>query len=213
MADDPVLSFVKTVYGASAHDYLRYRQSANGSPERELQDRLAQLIARGTPKGRRVLDIGCGFDGFLEDIAFESYIGVDSSSAMLSLHPLRAHPNVTLIQADVGTVDYSSLTYDVLVAALVLNYVKDPQLLLSRVCRRSCYFYIVMPNPAYDSTAGGAGDDVVRLDRGGFRFVYYKHSISDIQRMVQPCDELTLSEHGQSGPGLPPMYVCLSGRW
>ncbi|MDL1888696.1 class I SAM-dependent methyltransferase [Nitrospirales bacterium NOB] len=213
MADDPVPSFVMAVYGADAHAYLRYRQSAHGSPERELHDCLAQLIARDTPSGRRVLDIGCGFDGYLQATSFASYIGIDSSSAMLSLHPLRARPNVTLIQADVDDFDYLSLDYNVFVAALVLNYVKDPVRLLARVRRRSCYFYIILPNPAYDRAACRAVTNVVELERDGFRFVYYSHSILDIQRILQPSDDLKLSEHGQSGPGVPHMYVCLSGRW
>jgi SAM-dependent methyltransferase len=92
-------------------------------------ERPATLALLPPVKGRRILDAGCGPGVYAEWLVEQGaeVVGVDVSPRMLELARRRLGDRATLRQADLGApLDFlNAASYDVIVSALVLDYVED----------------------------------------------------------------------------------------
>lgn len=92
-------------------------------------ERPATLALLPPVKGRRVLDAGCGPGVYSEWLVNQGaeVVGVDVSPRMLELARRRLGDHVTLRQADLGQpLDFlDAASFDVIISALVLDYVED----------------------------------------------------------------------------------------
>ncbi len=103
-----------------------------------IQERVAQALAERVGGGcRRIVDIGCGSGTFYRayEHTFISYIAVDISRQMLSLHPQSAG-----VEKMVGDFDdpalfkrLSKLDFDLLVSSSALQWSKDLDLTIGRI--------------------------------------------------------------------------------
>ena len=102
---------------------------------------LAPLFLRwaDVPAGRRWLDVGCG-TGALSAAIFEAcspaaVIGVDPSAGFLATARSQLPSSVVLHQAVATELPLPDASIDAAVAALVLNFVHDPQAALHEMAR------------------------------------------------------------------------------
>lgn len=86
-------------------------------------------------KGRRVLDLGCGFGWHCQyalDQGASSAVGVDISRKMLEVGR-RKFPEVTFIEAAVEEVDFPSGSFDLALSSLAGHYLSS----FDELCRRT----------------------------------------------------------------------------
>jgi SAM-dependent methyltransferase len=130
------------------------------APEGRLAGRLAQLagaVGHHATSGERVLDLGCGTGELARYMAFMGLhaTGCDISPEMLS-HAAAADQSgaVGWVQLDPNwrTLPFDADTFDVVVAASVLEYVDSPDDFLrecARVLRPSGILLCTVPDPAH----------------------------------------------------------------
>ncbi|NRB15970.1 MAG: class I SAM-dependent methyltransferase [Rhizobiales bacterium] len=118
---------------------------------------LRNMIANlNLPANAELLEIGCGPGGLARDLASAGYrvTGIDSSSSMVQ----RAEQNqpasnaVQFLQADALNMPIQNEKYDVVIAASLLNVVKNKQKLISemmRVTKVNGIIMVVFPTPRF----------------------------------------------------------------
>lgn len=109
--------------------YAAWRASPLGALTETLEQRLL-LALLGDPRGRRVLDVGCG-DGTLACILARRgalVTGVDPDPAMLEAARARAEPagvGVRFVEGRAERLDFPDDAFDLVVASTVLCFVPD----------------------------------------------------------------------------------------
>lgn len=212
MDADQVGTFVERAYIAGAKRYVRYRKSPDGAEEQALQEYVRGLIHTGSLSGRRFLDLGCGFNGYLEDVPIVNYVGIDISQPLLAMHPLRSSPKATFVWADLSTVDYRTFNYDCVLAVLALNYIRDLPALFAAIRRPHVEFCVAIPNSEYDVRKARMSAHAVVLPKAGFEFVYYPHTVSDLDNSLAPYQLRNIRYSPDTTKTAAP-YVCLYGKW
>ena len=88
-------------------------------------------------QGKTVLDIGCG-EGYGTALLARSAkkaVGVDySGQAIQRCRALYPQPNIEFVRADIGSFEYNA-SFDVVCAFQFVEHLRDPGVLLSKVCR------------------------------------------------------------------------------
>lgn len=91
------------------------------------------------PAGRRWLDVGCGTGALcaaiLEHCAPSSVTGVEPSEGFLNTARRNLAPRAALHQGSAAAIPLGPASMDVVVSALVLNFVPDPRAALSEMKR------------------------------------------------------------------------------
>jgi SAM-dependent methyltransferase len=99
------------------------------SPYNALYDRPAVLSLLPPVGGRRVLDAGCGPGVYSEWLADhgDEIVAIDVCPRMVELARLRLGDGATVVEADLGRpLDFlSPASFDLVLAALALDYVRD----------------------------------------------------------------------------------------
>jgi SAM-dependent methyltransferase len=125
---------------STAAQYDKFAEAyADGGPYNQLYERPAMMELLGDVSGLDVLDVGCGSGVLTERLlkAGASVIGLDSSEGMLKRARVRLGPETQLRLHDL----HDPLTWisndsvDVVVASLVMHYVKDWRPVLSEFRR------------------------------------------------------------------------------
>jgi SAM-dependent methyltransferase len=118
--------------------------------------RLVAWLA-GTPAPRTVLDLGCGtgwLTATLARVPGTRAIGVDLEGPELdqARRVFAAHEGVTFRAGDAATIDVSPVAPDVIVLASVIQYLRDPAEVVTRLlrsCRPGGSLH-VLDSPLYD---------------------------------------------------------------
>ncbi len=105
-----------------------YAESNESNAWNARYERPAMLALVGDVRGRRVLDAGCGA-GALAAALLErraEVTGVDSSARLLAIASERLGASARLQRADLcERLPFADATFDVVVASLVLHYLRD----------------------------------------------------------------------------------------
>ena len=131
--------------------YWRQRQVAGRTKEGRLHRFLARLIDRLVGPGAKVLDCGVG-DGHVVRLCRDrqAMYGVELSAHAISRYDF---PTDNIRQADLnGGIPDFGLQFDLVLASMILHWLSDPPLFLSRVkaaLRSDGYFLVVIPNITY----------------------------------------------------------------
>lgn len=85
-------------------------------------------------RGKKILDIGCGFGDFAKfcvDEGAESVTGIDISENMLA--QAKQHPRITYMHCAIEDVELPEDSYDIAVSSLAFHYVEDLNSLIQRI--------------------------------------------------------------------------------
>lgn len=97
----------------------------------EYHRRLAEIYGHLIPRGRRVLELGCGDGGLLAALQPSVGVGVDFSPEMLR-HARQRHPHLRFIEVDVHDFKLDE-TFDAIVLSDLVNDLWDVQQVLERL--------------------------------------------------------------------------------
>ena len=89
-------------------------------------------------RGRRVLDLGCGYGWhcrYARDRGAASVLGVDLSRRMLAEAEARGCAGITYRRAAMEELDFPPASFDVVFSSLAFHYVEDFQALASSIAR------------------------------------------------------------------------------
>ena len=98
----------------------------------EMRDTVIRMVEPIIPNGGFVLDLGCSHGEMIKKMQGKfgsslhvSYVGVDSSTAMVSKARqfFASDDTVSIIHADVSDVELSKLRYDVILSILTMQFV------------------------------------------------------------------------------------------
>jgi len=178
-------------------------------------DRPAVISLLPPVAGKRVLDAGCGPGAYTErlvDMGAE-VIGIDSSPRMVDIANRRLNGKATIVEADLGQPlkFLDSASFDLIVSALTLDYIKDWNALFRefyRLLRATGYLVFSAHHPFdefYDHHPGGNYFEVELVDYEfdwpaygvRVRVPYYRRPLSAmlepllgagfaLQRLVEP---------------------------
>jgi ubiquinone/menaquinone biosynthesis C-methylase UbiE len=125
----------------------RYRQQQpNWQPATEF---YAELVRRKLEPEGRVLDLGCGRGGLVEQLAhpLDQIVGVDPDIVSLSQHRLRGE--MPLMAALSDKLPFHSGEFDLIFSSWVLEHLAEPQKVLKevrRVLKPGGVFVFITPN-------------------------------------------------------------------
>lgn len=116
-----------------------------GSPYERYVGRWSREVAPlflswlGIPAGRRWLDVGCGTGALcaaiMDRCSPASVIGVDPSQGFLETAKENLAGRAQLYQGSTSSIPLGDASVDVVVSALVLNFVPDPRAALAEMAR------------------------------------------------------------------------------
>src|SRR5258708_208246 len=104
-------------------------------------DRPAVISLLPEVAGKHALDAGCGPGVYTEWLVEHGadVVGIDVSPKMLKLAAARLQGRARLLEADLGQpLDFSDASFDLIVSALVLDYVRDWEALFREFLRVLC---------------------------------------------------------------------------
>jgi SAM-dependent methyltransferase len=124
----------------------RHDTWTQGDPYEAYVGRWSRAVAREflpalhVPEGREWLDVGCGTgalaQAIVERAAPAAVVGVDRSEGVLaSAHKRIGDPRVRFELGDAQALPVASGAFDAVVSGLVLNFVPEPQRMLSEMAR------------------------------------------------------------------------------
>lgn len=143
-------------YDLFAEEYIAHTE--NPLSWNNLYERPAMLSLFASFSNKKVLDVGCG-SGFYSFYALSeqaTVTAVDISQKLLDLVKQKdSKHQITTLQADLneGLSAIPSNSMDIIIASLVLHYIKDPHLLIndfSRVLKKDGKVYISTHHPFLD---------------------------------------------------------------
>jgi ubiquinone/menaquinone biosynthesis C-methylase UbiE len=151
-------------YDAIAERYHAER-SAYYARHPNPSSEMLRAPLRGTIRGKRVLDMGCGTGGdmgFLVEEGAKAY-GIDPSDGMLDI-ARREHPAACLSRQSCEWTDFPDAFFDVVISKYALNHVLVPDLAFAemhRVSKPGALLSLVIAHPIAEmlSKDGGAYDD------------------------------------------------------
>lgn len=153
---------------ARSNDYDRfavgYTTQNDTSPWNALYERPAVLRMAGDVAGLRVLDAGCGPGAHARELQARgaTVTGFDRSSGLLAIARERLGPDVELCEGDLADpLPFDDGSFDVVLASLVLHYLRDWTPLLRevhRVLAADGRFVASTHHPFMDHLVSG-GDD------------------------------------------------------
>lgn len=108
----------------------------------EIQVKVANALVFGVPdlKYKNILDLGCGSGEVFKNlkdrnISFEKYVALDSSSAMLDIHPLEQ--SITKVHADFNNESFLKALpiqhYDILLSSSALQWSDNLEFTLEKL--------------------------------------------------------------------------------
>lgn len=118
----------ESVYNKIAKIY--HNKRINGKDLNELSEQPATFSLLGNVKGKKVLDAGCGSGVYSKILAKKGakVYGVELSSEMVDLaKKYCANMNIEFKQGSINKLPYASNTFDIVVASLVIHYLKKPE--------------------------------------------------------------------------------------
>jgi len=145
-----------------------FAPSFDDQPDHGLRDPVvraawrAHLLSWLPPAPSRILEVGCGTGSLmlLLDECGHSVVGLDRSSAMLSLARLKS-PRSPLIQADASDPPFADGSFDVVLARHVVWALPDPSSALRRWLRLADR--LVLIEGRWDTGAGLTADELTSL--------------------------------------------------
>ena len=124
------------------NDYDAFAAAYDADNERSVYnahyERPATLALVGPPAGLRVLDAGCGSGTLAQELiaAGARVTGLDASRGLLEIAGRRLGPDVELLRADLNRpLPLPTGAFDVVVASLVMHYLRDWGPPLAELCR------------------------------------------------------------------------------
>jgi ubiquinone/menaquinone biosynthesis C-methylase UbiE len=145
----------------------QYRQlRPNWHPATEV---YAQLVKHYVKTNSRVLDLGCGRGGLVEQLAqpLEQLVGIDPDWQSLRAHRLSL-PRVVGIS---GRLPFAAASFDLIFASWLLEHLENPAQDLaeiSRVLRPGGVFVFITPNARHPLGVLTACSADLRLCKGGW---------------------------------------------
>lgn len=207
-------AYVREAYCIRPQGYICYRLGAGVHSEDSLAPLVKEALTNLAGADAIILDIGCGFDPGMAYIPHRRYIGLDVSEVLMKRHPLYGKPDAEFHRTDIRYCRFERFPYDVVNGTLILNYIRDPRGLMHRLRRPGKAFCFSVPNPEFDRQFGVInGNGVVSLDMKRHRFVYYFHQLSALRAAIGKVQELHTVDTLEITDDIPPIYVCLYGRW
>jgi SAM-dependent methyltransferase len=168
MADEPV---ARKMFDAMAECYAA---RIDGKAHNAFYDRPAVLSLLPPVEGRRVLDAGCGPGAYAEWLIAHGarVVGIDVSARMVECARRRLGDKVEVIEADLGRpLDFlQGASFDLVVSALALDFVRDWSLVFREFCRvlrepGHLVFSVGHPSDEfYDHHPGGRYFDIEAVD-------------------------------------------------
>jgi SAM-dependent methyltransferase len=204
-------------------------------------DRPAVLALLPPVAGKRVLDAGCGPGAYAEWLVDHGagVVGIDVSPRMLDLARRRLGAKALFLPADLGRpLDFSAAAFDLVLSALVLDYVADWAGVMGeffRVLRQPGHFVFSVGHPFdefFDHHPGGNYFDVELVDyewRGfgpAVRVPYYRRPLGAmlnallgagfvLERLVEPQPVPQFQEHDPADYAKlmrQPGFICFRAR-
>jgi SAM-dependent methyltransferase len=146
---------VRLLFDAKARSW-----PAKYAPDGRLAGRLAQLAevaGHHLSAGGKVLDLGCGTGDLARHLSYTGYrvTGCDISENMLaqaSVSDPAREIEWVLLNADWQALPFASCSFDAVIAASVLEYVRSPEFVLpecARVLRPGAVMLCTVPDPSH----------------------------------------------------------------
>lgn len=143
-------------YDLSAEAYHNWRTKANPSGwfYNELLEMPSTFELLGNVKGKKILDFGCGTGIYAKILTRKGALvkGFDISKNMLDIAK-KENPTLDLREGSGYKIPFNE-QFDIVLASLVVHYMKDWDLMfreVSRVLKRGGVFIFSTGNPVYDS--------------------------------------------------------------
>lgn len=142
----------KKVYDELAGEYFKLRKSeTNIKFYKEILETPYLLKMIGRPKGKRVLDLGCGPGVHAELLAKmgAKVTGIDNSVASINI-ARKESPKSEFVLGDIERLPFASNTFDIVLSAMVLGHLKrwDKALReVKRVLKNNGTFVFSISNP------------------------------------------------------------------
>ncbi|MBN2094128.1 MAG: class I SAM-dependent methyltransferase [Candidatus Zambryskibacteria bacterium] len=137
--------------------YIQRRKDKGHSFYFRLKRRTSEILRlmnKYYNNPQKILDIGAADGSMLDDIK-EKYpviecIGLEQSREFIKANK---NKNIRIIQGDAHSLPFQSDTFDVIIAAAIIEHVTRPEKMLEeahRVLKRGGIFIVTSPNPFFD---------------------------------------------------------------
>jgi ubiquinone/menaquinone biosynthesis C-methylase UbiE len=161
----------RKTYNAIARDYHFYRTKKypRGWFYNEMLEMPTTLKILGNVKGKKILDIGCGTGIYAKILSRKGarVCGIDISEEMIKIAK-KENPKIEFKIGDIEKLPYKNKEFDIILAALVLEYLPSWDRSLKevrRVLKKNGIFVFSMGNPVINALKK------VRYKRRKFRVV------------------------------------------
>jgi malonyl-CoA O-methyltransferase len=167
-----------------------------------LEDQLVSALTP-SPRGKRLLDVGCGVGLRLKNCGAAFAVGVDASPEMLAASGL-----ANVAAADVRALPFAPAMFDLIWCRLMLGYLPDLRpgyAELARVCRKGGLTMVSDFHPE----ASRAGHRQTFRDAQGVlhEIAHNAHAIEvHVDAAAAAGLSLVLSHDGTVGPAIRPLY-------
>ena len=163
--------------------YCELRDSDSNCNLLMEQPEMARLLP--DLKGKRVLDLGCGFGHNCIDFIRRGaacVTGIDISEKMLSVaRSESAHPDIEYINMSMTEISRLTGRYDLVYSSLAFHYIEDmPKLMqdIAGLLNKGGILLFSQEHPVYTATENGQGHYVLdeQGNKSGFCFSHYQVS-------------------------------------
>lgn len=118
-----------------SRNYLNLRENKYSANELVEKPNFLKLLP--DVKGKRILDIGCGYGNFtklISDMGPEKVVGIDVSEKMINLAKAKySNKNITYNVMPAEKIDFNSNSFDVVISNLMLHYIEDISTLFAKI--------------------------------------------------------------------------------
>lgn len=181
---NPATHFERLASKWSSLQSLMYRTPEQGRRKQAVIDTARALRLR-RPSPKTCLEIGCAEGQITERLSplFEHVTGIDVSPTMIGRAEKLLLPNVTWMVADITEQDLSGTWFDLVILSEVLEHLKEPVALLTRLASVCTYLIATCPiteplNPegtfnadliGHETRQGDASGHIWAMDMEGFK--------------------------------------------